>query len=179
MPRNLIRRFLPHHDTIRDHSHLRWLGTLLHDPNLWHLNRRSVSGAFAVGLFCAFIPVPFQMAIAALISILVRVNLPVSAVLVWVTNPLTMGPIFFFAYKVGTWILGTPVPVETAEMVEAVQVSALQWFTGEIKENWKPFLLGSLVCGLASALVGYVTIRISWRMHLVRRLRARRAGRNS
>ena len=177
MPRNLIRRFLPHRDTLRDHSHLRWLGTLLHDPNLWHLNRRSVSGAFAIGLFCAFVPVPFQMALAAMISILARANLPVSVVLVWVTNPLTMGPLFFFAYKVGTWILGTPPPVETAEMVEAVQVSALQWFTGEIKANWKPFLLGSLVCGSVSALVGYVTIRVSWRLHLVRRLRARRAGR--
>lgn len=176
MPRNLIRRYLPHHDTIRGHSHLRWLGTLLHDPNLWHLNRRSVSGAFAIGLFCAFIPVPFQMAIAAMISILARANLPVSVVLVWVTNPLTMGPIFFFAYKVGTWILGTPLHAET---IEAVETSALQWFTGEIKTNWKPFLLGSLVCGSVSALVGYVTIRVSWRMHLVRRLRARRAGRNS
>lgn len=176
MPRNLIRRYLPHHDTIRGHSHLRWLGTLLHDPNLWHLNRRSVSGAFAIGLFCAFIPVPFQMAIAALISILARANLPVSVVLVWVTNPLTMGPIFFFAYKVGTWILGTPLHVET---IAAVETSALQWFTGEIKANWKPFLLGSLVCGSASALVGYVSIRLSWRMHLVRRLRARRAGRNN
>ena len=173
MHRNLLRRYLPHHDSIRGHSHLRWLGSLLHDPNLWHLNRRSVSGAFAVGLFCAFIPVPFQMVIAALISMLVRVNLPVSVVLVWITNPLTIGPIFFFAYVVGTWIIGDPIPIAAAD------ASVLEWLTSEVKANWKPFLLGCFVCGSVSALIGYVTIRSSWRLHLVRRMRSRRNTRKA
>ncbi len=173
MPRKLIRRYLPHHDTIRGHSHLRWLGTLLHDPNLWHLNRRSVSGAFAVGLFCAFIPVPFQMVIAALICMLVRVNLPVSVVLVWITNPLTIGPIFFFAYMVGTWIVGDPIPVAAAD------ASVLEWLTSEVKANWKPFLLGCFVCGSVSAMIGYVGIRTSWRLNLMRRMRSRRNTRKS
>jgi hypothetical protein len=171
MPRKLIRRYLPHHDTIRGHSHLRWLGTLLHDPNLWHLNRRSVSGAVAVGLFCAFIPVPFQMVIAALLSMLLRVNLPVSVVLVWISNPLTMGPIFFFAYKVGTWIIGDPTPVV------AMDASILEWLTSEVKANWKPFLLGCFVCGSISALLGYAGVRLTWRLHLVRRLHIRRGTR--
>ncbi|RLA37672.1 MAG: DUF2062 domain-containing protein [Gammaproteobacteria bacterium] len=171
MPRKLIRRYLPHHDTIRGHSHLRWLGTLLHDPNLWHLNRRSVSGAVAVGLFCAFIPVPFQMVIAALLSMLLRVNLPVSVVLVWISNPLTMGPIFFFAYTVGTWIIGDPTPVV------ATDASILEWLTSEVKANWKPFLLGCFVCGSISALLGYTGARLTWRLHLVRRLHIRRGTR--
>ena len=171
MHRKLIRRYLPHHDTIRGHKHLSWLGSHLHDPNLWHLNRRSVSGAFAVGLFCAFIPVPFQMVIAALIAIVVRVNLPISVVLVWVTNPLTMGPIFFFAYKVGTWILGATIHPEAADS------RGLEWVMREMQLIWKPLLLGSFVCGTLSAAIGYCTVRASWRLHLVRRWQARRAAR--
>ena len=78
MAKKLIRRYLPDAHKIRDHKHLRLFGTLLHDPNLWHLNRRSVAGAFAVGLFMAFVPMPFQMIPAAALAILLRVNLPIS-----------------------------------------------------------------------------------------------------
>ena len=108
MPRKLIKRYLPDHKKIREHKHLRFLGALLHDPNILHLNRRSVSGAFSLGLFVAFIPVPFQMVLSALGAIFFRVNLPIAVGLVWVTNPLTMPPLFYFAYKVGTWILQVP-----------------------------------------------------------------------
>jgi uncharacterized protein (DUF2062 family) len=68
MPRKFFQRFLPKPQTIRDNKTLQIFGDWLHEPNLWHLNRRSVAGAFAVGLFFAWMPVPFQMALAAVLS---------------------------------------------------------------------------------------------------------------
>ncbi|MEW8398672.1 MAG: DUF2062 domain-containing protein, partial [Candidatus Thiodiazotropha sp.] len=65
MPKRLIKSLLPHHEEVRNHKHLKLFGSLMHDPNLWHLNRHSVSGAFAVGIFMAFIPLPLQMVFAA------------------------------------------------------------------------------------------------------------------
>jgi hypothetical protein len=167
MLRRLIQRYLPKHREIRDHRHLRWMGKLLHDPYLFHLNRRSVAGAVAIGLFMAFVPVPFQMVLAALASILLRVNVPIAVVMVWVTNPLTMAPIYFFAYKVGTWILGTPVHKSLADL------TYLAWLGGELKAGWRPFLLGCLVCGTVSGLLGLGLVRLFWRMHILRRWRAR------
>ena len=82
MPRHLIKRYSPDHEKIRNHKHVKVFGKLLHDPNLWHLNRRSVSGAFGVGLFWAMIPMPFQMIAAAATAIGLRTNLPLSVVLV-------------------------------------------------------------------------------------------------
>ena len=38
---------------------VKFFGHSLHNPNLWHLNRFSVSWAVSVGLFMAYVPVPF------------------------------------------------------------------------------------------------------------------------
>jgi len=163
---------MPDHHKIREHKHLRIFGRLLHDPNLFHLNRRSVSGAFALGLFNAFVPVPFQMVLSAAGAILFRVNLPISVGLVWVTNPVTMPPIFYFCYLVGTWILGTPVSdVEFAISVE--------WLSNELALIWQPFLLGCLVCGVTAATAGYILMRGFWRLHVVRDWKARHVRRRA
>ncbi|MFW6343056.1 MAG: DUF2062 domain-containing protein, partial [Halothiobacillaceae bacterium] len=80
---------------------MRVFGSRLQDGNLWHLNRRSVSGGVAVGLFSAFVPIPFQMVLAAGLAILLRVNLPLSVVLVWITNPITIVPLLWVANRIG------------------------------------------------------------------------------
>ncbi len=108
MAKKTIQRFLPDPNKIRHHKSLKIFGRLLQDANLWHLNRRSARGAFAVGLFFAFIPVPFQMVLAAATAIVFRVNLPISVALVWITNPVTMPPIFYCSYLIGTLVLNQP-----------------------------------------------------------------------
>jgi len=104
----LIHKFIPDPEVIKQHKHLQFLGEKLHEPNLWHLNRRSIALAFAVGLFCAWIPTPMQMVIAAAGAIYYRANLPISVGLVWITNPITMPPLYYFAYEVGLWFLNQP-----------------------------------------------------------------------
>ena len=160
MPKKLIKRYLPDHQTLRTHRHLQVFGARLHDPNLWHLNRRSASGAFAVGLFVAFVPIPLQMLLAAALAIVTRVNLPVSVALVWITNPITMPFVFYFCYRVGAWILNEPGPAPSFKF----SVARLQ---SELASIWQPFLLGSLLAGIASALLGYCTVRGLWRLNLV------------
>ncbi len=170
MPRKLIKRYLPDHEKLRSHRHLRVFGTLLHDPNLWYLNRRSAAGAFAVGLFVAFVPLPLQMLIAGALAILLRVNLPVSVALVWVTNPVTMPPIFYSAYRLGVWVLGG------VEHKASFAIST-EWLSTELQIIWKPFLLGCFLMGSISALVGYFVIRVIWRLNLVRHYQRRKQTR--
>jgi uncharacterized protein (DUF2062 family) len=171
MPKKFIQRFLPHQDRVRNHPQLkRVFGKLLQDPNLLHLNRRSASGGFLIGLFFAFMPVPIQMLLAAGAAILFRVNLPLSVGLVWVTNPITIPPVFYFCYKLGAWILNTPVITEKFTM-------SWQWFSSIFLDIWEPLLLGSFICGLASALLGYGAIRLLWRLNVVRQWEARKRRR--
>jgi len=167
MPRNFIRRYMPDHQKIRDHRHLKHLGGLLHDRNLWHLNRHSVAGACFVGLFAGFIPVPFQMLLAALFAITFQVNLPVSVGLVWITNPLTMAPIFYFAYRFGSWILGQPVSDFNIEL-------SLDWLLTGFAKIWQPLILGSTVLGICSGFLGYIGMQLLWRSLVVSKWRRRK-----
>ncbi len=103
-----LKRISPSKSEISNHKHMRVFGDWLHDPNLWHLNRRSVAGAFAVGLFFMYMPPFFQMVQAGFAAIFLRVNLPISAALVWITNPITIPPMYYFAYVLGCWVLAKP-----------------------------------------------------------------------
>lgn len=161
MPRRFIRRYLPHHRTFRDHPHLRRFGVRLQDPNLWHLNRRSVSGGVGVGLFCALLPVPFQMLFGAAFAILLRVNLPISVVLVWLTNPLTMAPVFYVTYLLGCWLLGVPTQNINLELGWESLLVGMQ-------DVWKPLLVGSLFAAVVAGLLGFALVRLAWRIYLVR-----------
>lgn len=161
---------MPDHRAIRDHRHLRIFGTLLHDPNLFHLNRRSVAGAFAVGLFFAWVPVPFQMLLAAGAAIFFHTNLPISVGLVWISNPVTMPPLFYFAYLFGNTLLGGQAGEFNFEL-------SLEWLGNSLAAIWQPFLLGCLLLGLISALAGYFGIRIFWRWHVIRSWERKKAMR--
>jgi len=156
MPRRVFKRHMPDPDSIRTNKSLRFLGTLLHDPNLWHLNRHSVARAMAVGLFAAFIPLPMQMLIAASFAVPLRSNLPISVGLVWLTNPITMPPVFYCTYKLGAWVLGIPPMLLPDELT-------WEWITGELATLWQPFLLGSLITGLVFALLAYNLTMLYWR----------------
>jgi len=159
---------MPDHEKIRSNKQLnKVFGTLLHDPNLLHLNRRSVSMAFFVGLFMAFVPLPSQMIMAAAVAIFIRCNLPIAVGLVWVSNPITMPPFFYFAYKVGTWILGTPEHVFTFEL-------SWEWIGTELAAIWEPFLLGCTVSGLVFGALGYGVIRLLWRLHIISAIKERK-----
>lgn len=166
MPRHLIKRYTPSPAALKKHKYLRHLGALLHDENLWHLNRRSVSGGVAAGLFWAMIPIPVQMVTSALSAVLFRINLPISVALVWITNPLTIPPVFYFNYLVGTWLLGTPPDVGEFQL-------SVEWIAAELNAIWKPLYFGSFVLGTLFAGLGYGAMRLYWRWYVMKRFRAR------
>ncbi len=170
MPRRLIKKYIPNPQALKDNKYLQIFGKHILAPNLWHLNKRSVSGAFSVGLFCAFIPVPFQMLLAAGAALIFKVNLPVASTLVWITNPLTMPPIFYFAYIVGAWILDTPV-------TDVEFTLSISWLQHELGVIWQPFLLGSLISGIFFAIAGNILVRVIWRYTVLQNWQRRKRER--
>ncbi len=167
MPRNFLKKYLPKPHEFRKHGKLDFLGERIYDQNLWHLNRHSVAGAFWIGVFAAFMPMPFQMGLAAVLALIFRMNMPLSVALVWISNPITWLPIFYPTYKLGAWILGVPPSEFSIELTS-------EWFTTQLIEIWKPLYLGSILSGLFFATVSYFAIKLIWRAHIIRHWKNRR-----
>ncbi|MEL0613270.1 DUF2062 domain-containing protein [Marinomonas arenicola] len=145
------------------------MGKQIYEADLWHLNRRSVAKAFLNGLFWAFIPMPFQMVVSALLAIPLRANIPLSIALVWITNPLTMPFVFYFNYKVGSLIMG-------GDDGKAFHLS-VEWIWAKLEHIWLPLYLGSVVSGLFFGILAYVTILLVWRIHVIKRWKERKKRR--
>ena len=177
----------------------RWLGRALGDPALWHPTRRAVSGGVAVGLFVCWIPVPLQMLLAAALASVLRVHVPVSVVMVWLTNPLTIGPLLYAAWRTGSTLLEHPPPDLAAAVAATVSPAPdgtsielaseamtaptpgaapaspldLKALLAGLGEAWPALLAGCLFLAACSAVTGFLTVRLLWRMLTVRRWRLR------
>ena len=172
MPKKLIKKYLPHPDRITNNRWIKKLGPRLQEPDLWHINRKSCSGAAALGMFCAFIPVPFQMLLAAIGAIAFRYNILVAVPIVWVSNPVTIPPIFYFCYWVGTLILGEEVGELNFELT-------FDWLMSGLLEVWQPFLLGCLVVGIVASLIAFSFVYLMWRYHVWTKIKKRRSRRKT
>ena len=169
--KKIIQRFVPNPEVISQHKRLQFLGDRLHSPNLWHINRRSITAAFAIGLFFAWAPTPTQMAFAAAGAVYFRANLLVSVALVWVTNPITMPPLFYFAYRVGLYFSHRPSPADNF-------VFSLEGLWSGFGEVIGPFLLGCLILGLICSLAGYISMDLFWRYQVSKKWAERKQKRS-
>jgi uncharacterized protein (DUF2062 family) len=167
MSKKIFLRFLPNRENIKAIKALEFLGDKLHRPNLWHLNRRSVSLAFAAGLWAMYTPpLPWQMAIAAVLAIYFNANLPIAVALVWITNPVTWLPMYYAAYKLGSLALGQG----SFQFDQFSQLFSIE----KVLELGAPLLLGCFILMNAGAALGYFGVQILWRRSVLRKLALRK-----
>ncbi len=168
----LLRRRLAHAVGER---HATRLAKTLADPVLWHVNRRRVAGAVAVGLFVSWIPIPLQMILAACLAAILRVHVPVSVVMVWFTNPLTVGPLLYVAWWVGSIATGVDVP-------SALLQRSWRTLVHNLMHHWPVLMVGCVISAVITAAIGFLFTHLAWRFYLLgnrrRQLRSRaeRAG---
>jgi len=171
MPKKQLRKWIPTPGTVRRHRSLRIFGRWVENTNLWQLSRHTTAKAFAIGLYCAMLPVPGQMIISVALAIIFTANVPLSFSLIFITNPLTMPAIYYAAYKLGAWLLGAkPLDVEFE--------ASWTWFTQSLDEIWLPLLLGSQVMGVILGILGYLLIDSLWRNAIRRQWQARHRRRS-
>ena len=180
MPRKFFRKYLPDHQSVRNNKHIARFGGFLQHPNLWHLNRHSVAGGVAVGMFSGLVPGPFQMLTAALLAVPLRVNLPVALATTLYTNPFTIGPLYLLAYLIGRLIMGgegaalSPPPELQWSQLGASLDAFLRW----ILSMGTPLAVGLVALALGLAALGYACVQIGWRAYVIRAWRNRHRQRS-
>lgn len=169
MPRKLFKKWVPDPQKIRNTPGLSILGTLLDDPNLFHLNRHSVSTACFLGIFIGFLPIPgVQMLVVALSALIFRCNLPICITLIWISNPLTMPFMYWAELELGDWILGGHDEQEVSFELSWI------WVKSILPLIWQPLLLGSVIIGLFFGGLSYFLVQWFWRWHVIDRWKARK-----
>ncbi len=180
MVRHRLRKYLPSRDSVEQNRHLRRFGGLLQHPNLWSLNRRSVSGGVAVGLFSGLVPGPLQMLAAALLAVPLRVNLPVALVTTFYTNPFTIGPLYLLAYAYGRLLVGGEALTVHAPAFDWLNLWAwLEAYAAWTLTLGRPLLVGLTALALTLAACGWVLVRIGWRLQVILAWRRRSARRTN
>jgi len=187
-----LKRLLPSHASIANNRWLRWLGPTLLHRSLWHMSRRGVAVGAAIGVFFAFITPIAQIPLSAGLSVVLRANVPVAIAATLVNTPPTFGPVYYAAWRVGSWMLGeeadearSPKALRAAsDSAEAAPADAptavpSSWrrYWNTVQEIGKPLLLGAAVFAVVFSALAYVLVNVVWhwrvRQKRLRRLRER------
>lgn len=138
------------------HPHIRnrpWLLALtqpLYNRELWHPCRYTVAGGLSIGIFCAMLPIPFQMLLAAIGSMRAKVNIPIAMGSCWVSNPLTHPPLIVLQITFGHWIrkiVDIPLPFDKAMKIRFLNL--------DITGNPADFFVGCLSMAVILSLLVY------------------------
>lgn len=152
MPRRQLKKFLPTHEKIKKQKYLKIFGNFLNKREIWSLNRKKVVVGVLIGIFVSFLPMPFQMVLSAFLAIIFSANLAISVVLVFISNPITMPPLFYLEYELGNLILKPEVIIEFNfdSMYDNFDQIAISLWTG------------ALVLGVFSSVICAIVVNFLW-----------------
>jgi len=125
-------------------------GATLFKRELWSFKSEALARGLALGLFVAFTPtIGFQMIIVCVLILFIPGNLPIALAASWITNVFTAGPVYFFEYRFGQWLIEVTGAIPYHPIQNEPAISGVYNIAGAM---W----LGSLVISLAAGLSGYI-----------------------
>ena len=167
MPQKTVRRFIPDGKAVLETPTLGHFKARINNSKLLNINRHSVSLAVYVGVFCAFMPIPAQTILALLMCYWLGANFPIAAICIWISNPITIPPMFYLTYRLGSMLLGTE-PI-------ALKISfSLDWLMELSNQVLLPLLVGSVLSGIILATAGYLLVLQLWKWKVVQNWEKRR-----
>lgn len=169
------RRNMPRRETL---EHNRYIGFLARRHELWRFTRRSVPRGVAVGLLVGiFALIPgIQIAGAALLCLPLRGNIPLAALMTFLSNPATTPFILAASLMVGN-ALGFHADLAAFEALYQGGAGFGEWTDWFLSDAAPAVLLGLSIIATLSAVLGYGIAFVAWRLIVSRRRHARRVER--
>ena len=160
--RETLKRYSPK----REEVNLGWLNQHLQDPQLWKWNKSTISRAFAIGLFCAFMPIPLHTLLAAVLAVVFSSNILLSIALVWVNNPITIVPIYYYTYKIGSFITGME--------LDPSFVFTWEYMLDNLTSTTIALWVGGLIIAPIAGILGFIAILLIYKYKAFKRIKRRR-----
>ncbi len=124
------------------------------------LHRRGVARGVAIGLFVALTPtVGVQTLLMLGACLLVRANFPVAFGVSWISNPVTLAPLYFGYHQLGEHLF-SPIVETSLQLAGYDKNAAVEAFY---------VAAGSLLVALPLAIAGYFLTNWGWRRWVVHR----------
>jgi uncharacterized protein len=141
-----------------------WLGSRIHNRDLWRFRRHPVANGLAGGLFFSMLPLPAQGLFAAAAGIARGWNLPAAIIATWVSNPFTYVPMFMAAKASVVGIFGLFGAEPAIRNLKPSHVKDLDWngFWKLASHAGPELLLGYTVVGIVCAVIGYLLVHGFW-----------------
>lgn len=176
MAKQFFQSWLPSPEKISSMKFMRIFGTKTLNPRLWYVNRKSISKAVFIGTFFGLLPVPFHSVFIVMAVLLFEVNLPISLMLAWLSNPLTLVPILYIGFWFGTQIF--QVRMINTDMLLGVLHQVSHWIThfghGHIDFSLAKILMSGLVVeAFVFAVLLYICTRVFWRWMVIKNWKKR------
>jgi len=128
-------------------------------PEYLSPSRKMIARGVLIGLFIAFIPMPMQMAAVLLFVPFVKFNVPVGLAMCWLSNPITMPPMYYMEYLTGSFFLHIkPQPVEMT----------LSWFSNNLEKIFIPLYFGTAIYSIFGSILGYFLVNYLWKLSVNR-----------
>jgi uncharacterized protein (DUF2062 family) len=176
-------KYVPTRESILAYRFLKPVRHFLDHHRLWQFNRGTVAAGAAVGLFFSVATPVAQVPIAAIVAILLKVNLPVAVLGTLLSNPLTTPAILFFAFKLGAILVGHDAPVKELATGIPMQMpagghfdTAFGWLLHSfewIQSAGMPLIVGLGVLSVLFSVLGYVGVIAGWRIQAALRWHTR------
>ncbi len=176
MAKQFFRRWLPSTERISRSKILSIFGQHLLNPQIWYINRKSITKAMFIGTFFGLIPIPFHSLFIVVAVLLLRVNLPLSLMMCWLSNPLTIVPIIYVSFWTGTQIFQVHMIDEA--MLKGVLHQISDWIThfgqGYVDLSLaKILIVGMITVAFITALLLTILTNLYWRYSVQRAWRKR------
>lgn len=163
-----FRNWIPTRQQIIAHRWLRPFAHQLKDKRLWRPERHAVAKGAAIGVFFGFMIPIAQILVAAIAALMLRANITVAALCTLVTNPFTFPPVYWLAYKIGSFLLGTSAkPANLDRLAAAPQVVIPDQHWLDAVSHWfqsagLPLMTGLAVLAVVGACLAYAIVHLLW-----------------
>jgi uncharacterized protein (DUF2062 family) len=173
------RRNMPRREDLAESRWLKPLGSRVMHSEFWRFTRRSVPRGVGAGLLVGiFLMIPgLQIVGAALLCVPIRGNIPIAALMTFLSNPATTPLILLASLEVGS-ILGFRTDVASFNALRESGASIGEWFGWLFSDAAPAIISGLFIIAAAAGLLGYAFAVLFWRWWQGKkwRRRARRSG---